>query len=239
MSRRSTVTRLRNLMTSFNGIYAFMESYDASKQAGELVMRLEKLEPLWDKIDDAITEAELADSEEGTGEEERGEDKATPEEETEDCAKERRKHVESAAAVSAKSFNESYFAKFNEYWKLIRTTAYWRRYLRNRRLPEAERTLSVPLTTKELQEAEWCLARLVQQEAFGRELQDLAKGKPVHNTGGNNGSFCSDDGDEDTTTLDRLETMNISINAEITLVRESSVANGDRRRKVYALFDIW
>ncbi|KAL1373524.1 hypothetical protein pipiens_018611, partial [Culex pipiens pipiens] len=75
MSRRSTVTRLRNLMTSFNGIYAFMESYDASKQAGELVMRLEKLEPLWDKIDDAITEAELADSEEGTGEEERGEDK--------------------------------------------------------------------------------------------------------------------------------------------------------------------
>ncbi|KAL1378296.1 hypothetical protein pipiens_015672 [Culex pipiens pipiens] len=198
MSRRSTVTRLRNLMTSFNGIYAFMESYDASKQAGELVMRLEKLEPLWDKIDDAITEAELADSEEGTGEEERGEDKgedksesgekrgpnrrATPEEETEDCAKERRKHVESAAAVSAKSFNESYFAKFNEYWKLIRTTAYWRRYLRNRRLPEAERTLSVPLTTKELREAEWCLARLVQQEAFGRELQDLAKGKPVHNT---------------------------------------------------------
>lgn len=63
-------------------------------------------------------------------------------------------------------------------------------------------------------------------------------------SGGNNGSFCSDDGDEDTTTLDRLETMNISINAEITLVRESSVAggataNGDRRRKVYALFDIW
>ncbi|KAL1401599.1 hypothetical protein pipiens_000138, partial [Culex pipiens pipiens] len=57
---------------------------------------------------------------------------ATPEEETEDCAKERRKHVESAAAVSAKSFNESYFGKFNEYWKLIRTTAYWRRYLRNR-----------------------------------------------------------------------------------------------------------
>ncbi|XP_038121615.1 uncharacterized protein LOC119770569 [Culex quinquefasciatus] len=107
---------------------------------------------------------------------------ATPEEETEDCAKERRKHVESAAAVSAKSFNESYFAKFNEYWKLIRTTAYWRRYLRNRRLPEAERTLSVPLTTKELQEAEWCLARLVQQEAFSRELQDLSKGKPVHNT---------------------------------------------------------
>ncbi|XP_052561903.1 uncharacterized protein LOC120426371 [Culex pipiens pallens] len=107
---------------------------------------------------------------------------ATPEEETEDCAKERRKHVESAAAVSAKSFNESYFGKFNEYWKLIRTTACWRRYLRNRRLPEAERTLSVPLTTKELREAEWCLARLVQQEAFGRELQDLAKGKPVHNT---------------------------------------------------------
>ncbi|KAL1403607.1 hypothetical protein pipiens_019289 [Culex pipiens pipiens] len=45
ISRRSTVTRL-HLMTSFNGIYAFMESYDASKQAGELVMRLEKLEPL-------------------------------------------------------------------------------------------------------------------------------------------------------------------------------------------------
>lgn len=61
MSRRSTATRLRNLMTSFNGIYAFMELYDASKHSGELVLRLEKLEPLWDKIDVAITEGELAD----------------------------------------------------------------------------------------------------------------------------------------------------------------------------------
>ncbi|XP_038117047.1 uncharacterized protein LOC6042858 [Culex quinquefasciatus] len=89
-----------------------------------------------------------------------------------------------------------------------------------------------------LQRGQWrnCRRRSQVPPLFGR-------GPPAV-SGGNNGSFCSDDGDEDTTTLDRLETMNISINAEITLVRESSVAggataNGDRRRKVYALFDIW
>ncbi|XP_058465493.1 uncharacterized protein LOC131439026 [Malaya genurostris] len=62
---RSKQTRLRNLMTSFNVIYSFMEEYEDTRHSSELASRLEKLEPLWEKIDEAMTETELADSEEG------------------------------------------------------------------------------------------------------------------------------------------------------------------------------
>lgn len=65
---RSKTTRLRNLMTSFHGIYEFMQQYDGQRHSGELVSRLEKLEPLWEKIDTAMTEAEMveiADESEG------------------------------------------------------------------------------------------------------------------------------------------------------------------------------
>ncbi|XP_055542853.1 uncharacterized protein LOC129728437 [Wyeomyia smithii] len=52
-------------MTSFNVIYSFMDQYEGSHQSNELASRLEKLEPLWEKINEAISEAELVDSEEG------------------------------------------------------------------------------------------------------------------------------------------------------------------------------
>ncbi|XP_053685876.1 uncharacterized protein LOC128735414 [Sabethes cyaneus] len=62
---RAKQTRLRNLMTSFNVIYTFMEKYEATSHSSELASRLEKLEPLWEKINEAITEVELVDNEEG------------------------------------------------------------------------------------------------------------------------------------------------------------------------------
>lgn len=62
---RAKQTRLRNLLTSFNVIYSFMEQYEDTTQSGELASRLEKLEPLWEKINEAMTEVELVDSEEG------------------------------------------------------------------------------------------------------------------------------------------------------------------------------
>ncbi|XP_055618443.1 uncharacterized protein LOC129763416 [Toxorhynchites rutilus septentrionalis] len=66
---RSKKTRLRNLMTSFNGIYLLMEQYDPEQHWCELASRLEKLEPLWEQINEAMTETEMVDSEEGSSEE--------------------------------------------------------------------------------------------------------------------------------------------------------------------------
>ncbi|XP_058836416.1 uncharacterized protein LOC131693000 [Topomyia yanbarensis] len=92
---------------------------------------------------------------------------------------ERRKTVV-AVVVPVKTFNDWYFEQFSEYTKLIRVTAYCRRYLRNLRTGAEKRLRSLPLTTQELSEAEMCLVQLVQQEAFPKELKALFANEPVH-----------------------------------------------------------
>ncbi|XP_055605044.1 uncharacterized protein LOC129753271 [Uranotaenia lowii] len=67
---RSKTSVLRGLLATFSGIYSFMERYNEDRDSGELAVRLEKLDPLWEKVEEAFTEVEDADGEAG-GEENR------------------------------------------------------------------------------------------------------------------------------------------------------------------------
>ncbi|XP_055589397.1 uncharacterized protein LOC129741675 [Uranotaenia lowii] len=61
---KSSLLRLRNLMTSFQGIYTYMQNYDDQRDARELASRLERLDSLWEKIDEAMAEVEEQSEEE-------------------------------------------------------------------------------------------------------------------------------------------------------------------------------
>ncbi|XP_055629207.1 uncharacterized protein LOC129770406 [Toxorhynchites rutilus septentrionalis] len=52
--------------------------------------------------------------------------------------------------------------------------------MRNIGIPEKERKCSIPLSTQELTDAELCLIKLVQQEAFEKEFTALTRGEAVH-----------------------------------------------------------
>lgn len=63
-------------------------------------------------------------------------------------------------------------SKFSSYWKLIRTTAWIFRFLNNIRRRKRE---VGEFTATELSDARMCWVRVVQREAFARELQALTK----------------------------------------------------------------
>ena len=51
-------TKLRGLQTSFSNMYRFMEQYHDDTKAAEVNVRLEQLDRLWDKMNEAIDDVE-------------------------------------------------------------------------------------------------------------------------------------------------------------------------------------
>lgn len=92
-------------------------------------------------------------------------------------AQEVRRSVVSCPAENITSFISDYLAKFSDYNKIIRSTAYWLRLLQFlKRNGEEKRGF---LTTNELQEAENLITRQVQQEHFPKEIKALKEGCSV------------------------------------------------------------
>ncbi|XP_062714088.1 uncharacterized protein LOC134290881 [Aedes albopictus] len=98
---------------------------------------------------------------------------------TDDCNSERRKTAAVfASATTTPSFIDEYTGKFSNYSKMIRTTAYWRRFYSILRSPKEDRTFSF-LTNDELKTAEHALIRLLQQQCFPDEWKRLQSGQHV------------------------------------------------------------
>ncbi|XP_062704134.1 uncharacterized protein LOC134286524 [Aedes albopictus] len=98
---------------------------------------------------------------------------------TDDCNSERRKTAAVfASATTTPSFIDEYTGKFSNYSKMIRTTAYWRRFFSILRSPKEDRTFSF-LTNDELKTAEHALIRLLQQQCFPDEWKRLQSGQHV------------------------------------------------------------
>lgn len=70
------------------------------------------------------------------------------------------------------------FERFSTFTKLQRVTAYCLRFLYNTKMPMASRSHG-PLKAEELLEALKTLIRLVQQDAFSKEFNDLKRGRHV------------------------------------------------------------
>lgn len=60
-SLKSLQTKLRGLQTSFSNLYRFMEQYRDDTKTTEVNVRLEQLDRLWDKINEAIDDVESHD----------------------------------------------------------------------------------------------------------------------------------------------------------------------------------
>lgn len=84
---------------------------------------------------------------------------------------------ELAIHMSAKT-NEDIFDRYSNYIKLTHTTAFILRFIRNCRTTRQDRTYSF-LTSLELQEAEYRLIRMAQQELYGTEIRTLMAGKQL------------------------------------------------------------
>ncbi|XP_055613292.1 uncharacterized protein LOC129759791 [Uranotaenia lowii] len=94
-----------------------------------------------------------------------------------------RKRISNPNVISPNSKNEFsdwYFSQFTDYTKLVRATAYFRRFLKYLRTPDTERINSTPLLTQELHDAEHRLVRMVQKDYFPQEYCALQKGDAVH-----------------------------------------------------------
>ncbi|XP_062710710.1 uncharacterized protein LOC134288834 [Aedes albopictus] len=98
---------------------------------------------------------------------------------TDDCNSERRKTAAAfASATTTPSFIDEYAGTFSNYSKMIRITAYWRRFFSILRSPKEDRTFSF-LTTDELKTAEHALIRLLQQQCFPDEWRRLQSGQHI------------------------------------------------------------
>lgn len=97
----------------------------------------------------------------------------------EEVNKERRKTpVVVSSATVAPSFIDAYIAKFSNFQSMIRITACWLRFFKNRCLPEGEQTRGW-LTTDELRNAEYALIRRVQLQCFSTDWKQLQGGHQV------------------------------------------------------------
>ncbi|XP_058811047.1 uncharacterized protein LOC131675938 [Topomyia yanbarensis] len=54
LTLKALQTKLKGLQTSFNNMYQFIEQCTVNSKASEFSVRLERLEPLWDKMNDAV-----------------------------------------------------------------------------------------------------------------------------------------------------------------------------------------
>lgn len=55
---RSLQTKLRGLQTSFDNMYRFKEQYRDDAKSAEVNVRLEQLDRIWDKMNEAIDDVE-------------------------------------------------------------------------------------------------------------------------------------------------------------------------------------
>lgn len=83
-----------------------------------------------------------------------------------------------ASTTTEPSFIDEYSGKFSSHTKMVRTTAYWRRFFAILRSPKEDRTFTF-LTTNELKTAEHALIRLLQQQCFPDEWKRLQSGQHV------------------------------------------------------------
>ncbi|XP_065082558.1 uncharacterized protein LOC135704945 [Ochlerotatus camptorhynchus] len=91
---------------------------------------------------------------------------------------ERRRNVVVCASSMEKEFVSDYLVKFSSFTRLIRTTAYWLRFMDNLRCPEEQRRTGF-LSASELKLAEWAIIRKVQAESFSEEIKHLSSGSSV------------------------------------------------------------
>ena len=53
---RSLTTRLKGLQTSFDAIHRFVEEFNEEKTASKVLVRLDRLDKLWEQINDTVNE---------------------------------------------------------------------------------------------------------------------------------------------------------------------------------------
>ncbi|XP_055543807.1 uncharacterized protein LOC129729321 [Wyeomyia smithii] len=89
--------------------------------------------------------------------------------------------VNATAAVTPPSFIDSLVSKFSNYNKLLRIIAYCRRFVRRYKPTSEPSTLPAHpfLSSKELQEAEAVVIRLVQQQSYNEEWIALQNSRPM------------------------------------------------------------
>ncbi|XP_053685891.1 uncharacterized protein LOC128735430 [Sabethes cyaneus] len=92
---------------------------------------------------------------------------------------EEKRRVVLAVVPENPSFIQWYLTRFPNFNSVIRRTAYWVRYLNNLWSHKGGKRQGGPLTTIELQRAEYKVIQLVQAEGFPNELKALARGEWV------------------------------------------------------------
>ncbi|XP_058811177.1 uncharacterized protein LOC131676067 [Topomyia yanbarensis] len=92
---------------------------------------------------------------------------------------EERKRIVLETTTVNTSFIDWYILRFSNYTAMVRRTAYWLRFLSNLRITEKERRQFGPLTTTELQKAEFRILQKVQAESFSSELKALTNGESM------------------------------------------------------------